>query len=218
VKSLDVNQKLRDTGAAALGTADVAALLGMNSSHASKVMERLCGSSEVVRLKRGVWGFSDRLEPLRLPEHLTSPLPCYVSLQSALFYHGIISQIPEVVYAVSTARTRRWVTPLATVSIHHLDPSFFFGFGTVGNGSIKMATPEKALLDCLYLSPAKSRLFAQLPELDLQQSFDIREAKRLLKRLPSSSLRTTLLKRLETVVGFSTTENAEAQRKMDYRL
>ncbi len=199
MKSLDVNQKLRDTGAVALGTADVAALLGMNSSHASKVMERLCGASEVVRLKRGVWGFSDRLEPLRLPEHLTSPLPCYVSLQSALFYHGIISQIPEVVYAVSTARTRRWVTPLATVSIHHLNPLFFFGFETVGNGSIKMATPEKALLDCLYLSPAKSRLFARLPELDLQQGFDIREAKRLLKRLTSLSLRDTLLRRLESL-------------------
>ena len=204
MKSLDVNQKLRDTGAVALGTADVAALLGMNSSHASKVMERVCGSSEVVRLKRGVWGFSDRLEPLRLPEHLTSPLPCYVSLQSALFYHGIISQIPEVVYAVSTARTHRWVTPLATVSIHHLAPSFFFGFETVGNGSINMATPEKALLDCLYLSPAKSRLFAQLPELDLQQGFDIREAKRLLKRLTSLSLRDTLLRRLESLISIET--------------
>lgn len=201
MKSLNVNQKLRDTGVAALGTADVAALLGMNSSHASKVMERLCGACEVVRLKRGVWGFSDRLEPLRLPEYLTSPLPCYVSLQSALFYHGIISQIPEVVYAVSTARTRRWATPLATVSIHHLDPSFFFGYETFGKSSIKMATPEKALLDCLYLSPAKSRLFAQLPELDLEEAFDISEAKRLLKRLPSPSLRATLLRRLEKVIG-----------------
>jgi hypothetical protein len=64
-----------------------------------------------------------------------------------------------------------------------------------------MATPEKALLDCLYLSPAKSRLFAQLPELDLEEAFDISEAKRLLKRLPSPSLRATLLRRLEKVIG-----------------
>ncbi len=198
MRSIEANRRLRDAGVAAFGTADASVLLEMTSSHASRVLERLCEAGQVVRLKRGVWAFPDRIEPLQVPEHLAAPDPCYISLQSALFYHGMISQIPDIVYAVSTARTRRWTTPLVTVSIHHLAPAFFFGFESVSNGTLKMATPEKALLDCLYLSSAKSRLFASLPELDLHEAFDIKEAYRLLKQVPSADLRATLHKRLAT--------------------
>ena len=200
MKSIEAHRRLREAGVGAFGTADASVLLGMSSSHASRVLERLGAAGQVVRLKRGVWAFPDRLEPLQVPEQLTAPLPCYVSLQSALYYHGLISQMPKVVYAVSPARTRRWTTPLATVSLHHLNPTFFFGFESAGNGTIKMATPEKALLDCLYLSPAKSRLFARLPELDLHDAFNIKQAHRLLNQVPSASLRTTLRKRMDLLL------------------
>jgi hypothetical protein len=50
--------------------------------------------------------------------------------------------------AVSLARTRRFVTAGA-VSVHHVQPSFFFGFEDVGHGG-RLATPEKALVDFLY--------------------------------------------------------------------
>lgn len=196
MRSLEAIRRLRDAGMAAFETSDASALLGLASSHASRMLERLSDAGQVIRLKRGVWAFPDRIEPLQIPDHLTAPLPCYISLQSALFYHGLISQIPNVVYAVSTARTRRWTTPLATVSIHHLNPGFFFGFETAGNGAIPMATPEKAVLDCLYLSSAKSRLFARLPELDLHEGFDIDKAHHLLDQVPSPGLRKTLRARL----------------------
>ena len=57
-----------------------------------------------------------------------------MSLQSALYLHGMISQVPTVTYAVSLARTRRFVTTLGTVSVHHVQPPFFFGFQDVGHG------------------------------------------------------------------------------------
>jgi len=65
----------------------------------------------------------------------------------------MISQIPEIVYAVSISRARLYKTSLGTFSIHHLDPGFFFGFQSVGRMGIKMASPEKALVDFVYLSP-----------------------------------------------------------------
>jgi len=196
MRAIEANVRLRDAGVAAMETSDAAMLLGITSSHASRVLERLSAVGQVVRLKRGVWGLPDRLDPLQVPAHLTAPQSCYVSLQSAMFFHGMISQIPNVVYAVSPARTRRWDTPLATVSIHHVAPAFFFGFETVNSGKVKMATPEKALLDCLYLSPAKSRLFASLPELQLEGIFDAGAAERLLTQLDSASLRNTLRARM----------------------
>ena len=42
-----------------------------------------------------------------------------------------------------------------------------------------MATPEKALLDVLYLSSTKTRLFSALPEFDLSAGFSISNAERL---------------------------------------
>ena len=36
---------------------------------------------------------------------------------------------------------------------------------------VKIASPEKALLDALYLRPARSRLFRALPELELPRTF-----------------------------------------------
>lgn len=63
-----------------------------------------------------------------------------------------------------------------------------------------MATAEKALLDCLYLSPAKSRLFASLPELDLDGVFDLDRARRLFEKIPSERLRQTLDRRLSALL------------------
>ncbi len=207
MKSVDAIRRLRDAGVGVLGTSDAAALLSVPGSHASRILERLCEAGQVVRLKRGVWAFPDRIEPLQLPEHLAAPLPCYVSLQSALFHHGMLSQIPDVVYAVTTGRTRRWNTPLGTASMHQVHPTFFFGFETVDANGVRMATPEKALLDCLYLRPARSRLFARLPELDLRDTFDLDRARLLLDRLPTQRLRTTLLRRLAGLLPVGTIDD-----------
>lgn len=200
MRSLEAYRQLRELNVDVLDTSDAAAHLGIKISHASRVLERLAEAGQIVRLKRGVWTFQSQLDPLRLPEYLTAPLPSYVSLQSALFYHGMISQIPHVVYAVSPARTRRWLTPLATVSIHHLCPSFFFGFESIGKSSIKMACPEKALLDCLYLSSVRSRLFASLPELDIPEIFDIHKVRSWLDQIPSIRMQTIIRQRLDVII------------------
>ena len=90
-------------------------------------------------------------------------MPAYGSLQTALYLHGIISQIPEVIYLVSLSGTRRQTTPLAPFSIHHIQPSFFFGYTVKHKEQVRIALPEKALEDFLYFSPAKSYLFRDLP-------------------------------------------------------
>ncbi len=81
--------------------------------------------------------------------------PAYVSLQTALSYHGLI---PEGVYtttAVSSRKTKSFDTFLGTFGYRHLKPSLFFGYQVVRwqGFPIKIAEPEKALLDYLYLHP-----------------------------------------------------------------
>ena len=183
MRLLDVHARLLKTGTPVFQTSDAAAYLGIGSAHASKLLARLTASGHLVSLGRGRWGFNDRIDPFALPEYLTAPYPSYVSLQSALYHHGMISQIPSVLYAVSIARTRTYVTALATVSVHHIDSSFFFGYQPAAKGPAKIATPEKALIDFLYLSPARTRLFRALPELEFPGAFKVNEAQKIIRRI-----------------------------------
>lgn len=183
MRLVDVHARLLQLGVPAFQTSDAAACLGVGGAHASKLLARLAASGHLARLGRGRWGFRERIDLLALPEYLTAPFPSYVSLQSALYHHGMISQIPSVIYAVSPARTRTYLTPMGTVSVHRVDPSFFFGHQPAGKGPGKIATPEKALIDFLYLSPARTRLFRALPELEFPRGFKINEARRIIRRI-----------------------------------
>lgn len=180
-----------------LETGDAAVILGVGKAHASKILARLAEASHLLALRRGVWAFPGRLDPLSLPERLTAPQPAYVSLQSALYHHGMISQIPSSIYAVSLARTRLYETPLGDVSVHHVAPAFFLGFETLGEKGIRIARPEKALLDVLYLAPARNRLFYKLPEVERPDGFDVDEAHRMIALIPFRARRNMVAKAFE---------------------
>ncbi|MFQ6109361.1 MAG: hypothetical protein ACE5L7_07395 [Candidatus Aminicenantales bacterium] len=195
MKLVDVHTQLLEMNVPVFQTSDAAACLDIDCAHASKLLSRLSLSGHLVHLRRGLWAFKDKVEPLALPVYLTDPFPSYVSLQSALYYHGMISQIPAIIYAVSIGRTKIHDTPLGVVSVHHVHPSFFFGFETIGKGTAKIATPEKALIDFFYLSPAKSNLFRALPELELPRGFSAKKAFRIVSQIRSER-RKSLVRRL----------------------
>jgi predicted transcriptional regulator of viral defense system len=88
-----------------------------------------------------------------------------------LFHHGLIEQIPSVTYAVTLARPRRVRTSLGTISFHRMPPELFRGFELSSSSEAKIATPEKALFDLLYLAPGRSRVFSNLPELTIPRRF-----------------------------------------------
>jgi predicted transcriptional regulator of viral defense system len=176
-------------------TADVTAALNISKSHASKLLERLARGDQVMRLKRGLWTLTEGLESFALVPHMTAPFPSYVSLQSALYYHGMISQIPDVIYCVSLARTRTYQTPVASFSVHHIPGHFFFGYEEKGEHNIRIAFPEKALLDILYLTQARSRLFAALPEVEFQPQFNSDYAHEMIHKIADPRRRALVLKR-----------------------
>ena len=200
MRLLDVHSRLLKMGVPVFQTSDAGALLGIGSAHASQLLGRLAASGHLMRLGRGRWGFAELIDPFALPIYLTAPYPSYVSLQSALHHYGMISQVPSVLYAVTVARTRTYTTALVTVSVHHVDPSFFFGHRRAGDGSGRIATAEKALIDFLYLSPARTRLFRALPELELPRDFRPVEARRIIGRIRSIRRRNHVSRRFEELL------------------
>ena len=79
--------------------------------------------------------------------------PSYISLESALSYYGFI---PEGVFkttAISTLKTHQFTTPLGVFGYQNVKPTLFFGYHLLqfNTFNYKMAEPEKAILDFLYL-------------------------------------------------------------------
>jgi len=153
-------------------TKEAGEVLHITPNHASSVLSHLEKKNSITRLKRGLWAYSDTLDPLLLPSILTQPMMAYVSLYTALYYHGLIDQIPSVIFSVTNAKTKRYTTPLGTVSMHSISPHLFTGFELYGEDDIMMATPEKALFDMCYFIPMKSHQFKRLTEVTIPDTFD----------------------------------------------
>jgi hypothetical protein len=128
-----------------------------------------------------------------------APDPAYISLQSALFYHGLIEQIPSVVYAVTPARPRRLRTPVGTISFHRMPPELFKGFELLSGSDAKIATPEKALFDLLYLAPGRSRVFSNLPELTIPRRFQWHRLKEFTELVKSLARRAFIAERVRAL-------------------
>ena len=191
--------KIEALGQPLFETKDVAALLRVENSNASKIVSRLAKNGLIIPVRRGKWALRTRLNKLAIAEHLTSPYPAYVSLQSALYHHGMVSQIPAITYVVSLARTRRYKTPVGTFSIHHVAPDFFFGYELDETGQVKIASPEKTLADIFYFSPTKTRLFARLPEIQLPRRFDWSKTLAMAKQIKSPARRRFVQERLLSI-------------------
>jgi predicted transcriptional regulator of viral defense system len=137
-----------------------------------------------------------------LAEQVAAPSPAYVSLPTALFRHGLIEQVPEVIYAITLGRARRVKTLSGSASLHRMPPNLFGGYEVEDDGA-KTATAEKALFDFLYLSPTRSRLFSSLPEIEVPRSFRWSEVARWTKRIAGKSRRAFVERRTVELKGGS---------------
>ena len=199
MNQLEALKRLRALATPVVETRDVAALLQASTSSATTILRRLAQRGMITHLSRGRWLVSEKIDRLALPELISAPYPAYVSLQSALFHHGLIEQIPSVIYAVTPARPRRLRTPMATISFHRMPPELFKGFELLPRSDAKVATAEKALFDLFYLAPGRSRLFSQQPELTIPRRFQWERLKEYTKLVKSSGRRAYIAERIKTL-------------------
>jgi len=200
MRATDALGRLRSLRVPVVTTADAAAALGLSVEAASQALRRLGSAGLVTPVRKGLWALRESPDPLALADYVTMPHPSYVSLQTALYLHGMIDQIPAVTYLVSLGRSARVRTRVGTYSVHHVVPEFFGGAVLDPRTGVRLASPEKALVDFLYLSTSRSRLFARLPELELPKSFSPDVAREWAARIPSPRMRTVVGRELDRLL------------------
>lgn len=179
VRRLSVARAIRDFGSTVFTTRQIAALRGSSLSATSQALGRMERHGLTRRVTRGVWCIPDDpgFSPYSLVPLLAGGHRAYVSLISALHLHGLVEQIPLVIFSVTTGHTRVRITSVGTYSYHRIHPHLFAGFDWYGKRhDFLVATPEKALVDSFYLSSRKGKRFGSLPETDLRAGFSFESA------------------------------------------
>jgi predicted transcriptional regulator of viral defense system len=123
----------------------------------------------------------------------------YVSLQSALAYHGMIPELVPVTTSVTTCRPQSFNIPLGQFHFRHIQVDWFRGYELTDLGSSQkafVATAEKALLDLVYLQP-KGETIEYLRSLRLQATDQLNLDQ--LHRLVSVSNKPKLLRALKVI-------------------
>jgi predicted transcriptional regulator of viral defense system len=199
MNQIEALQRLQRLATPVVESRDVAALLNVSASNATTILRRLAAEGLITHLSRGRWLVNPEIDRLALPELISAPYPAYISLQSALFHHGLIDQIPSILYAVTPGRPRRLRTPVATISFHRMPTDLFTGFELSSVSDAKIATPEKALFDLIYLAPGRSRVFSTLPEITIPRRFQWQRLKEHTARVKSSGRRAFITERIESI-------------------
>lgn len=159
-------------------------------------LSRWVKAGRLYQLRRGLYALAPPFQKVKPHPFLVANCMVrgsYVSLQSALAYHGLIPEVVPVTTSVTTARPGRWETPLGAYEFRHIKPELFFGYCQVevspGQRAF-VATPEKALLDLAYLHPGGDSP-AYLQELRLQnlEHLDLDELQRMAERTGKPKLR-----------------------------
>lgn len=133
----------------------IAEVLDINYKSAIVSCHRYEKQKLLIRIKRGIytlstkWGSLGSEELFRVANILE--VPSYVSLQSALSYYGLSTQVQrDFVESISVKRTKNIQICHREFVFSRITKRLYSGFYKHNNFFI--AEPEKAIIDALYLS------------------------------------------------------------------
>lgn len=122
-----------------------------------KQLSRWVNSGKILQLRRGLYCLAQPYtkvtpHPFLIANKLVKG--SYVSLQSALGYYNLIPEYVPVTTSVTTAHPTITQTPLGQFDFRHIQLDWFHSYHFINLGHEQfafIATPEKALLDLVYL-------------------------------------------------------------------
>ena len=160
-------------------------------------LTRWCQKGLLVKLRNQYYAFPEYRQVPDFSRYVANRIyaPSYVSLHSALSFYGMIPE--EVVHttSVTTLKTARFNNAFGTFHYQNVKPTFFFGYEIKlmrDRRGVLFATPEKALLDLLYLNlfykTEQDMEDLRLDEDYMQSEFDCQRMAAFLEKTGSKTL------------------------------
>lgn len=135
----------------------------------------------IVRLRNGWYAFRECLQKPDFTQYIANRIyrPSYISLHTALSHYGMIPEAIMKTTSVTPLKTAEFTNDFGIFSYQSVKPAIMFGYEPklmADNRAILFATPEKALLDLLYLYPfyttTEDMLDLRLDEDYMQEDFN----------------------------------------------
>lgn len=138
-------------------------------------LSRWVGRGLLVHLKKGYFAFAEYLHRPDYAQYIANRIyrPSYISLHTALSFYGMIPEAVVQITSVSSLKTASFQNRFGEYSYRNIKSPLMFGYEPrpMADGrSLLMATPEKALLDLLYLYPFYNDE-AELEQLRLDEDY-----------------------------------------------
>ncbi|MCX5682268.1 MAG: type IV toxin-antitoxin system AbiEi family antitoxin domain-containing protein, partial [Planctomycetota bacterium] len=108
---------------------EVACWIGGSPDRQFSLLKRALAAGEVVRIHRGLYCLAakylrQKIDPLVLAQRIYGP--SYISLETALSYHGWIPEAVYVVTSTSLDRSREFDTPMGHFSFTRVPQKTFY--------------------------------------------------------------------------------------------
>ncbi|MFO7929356.1 MAG: hypothetical protein R6U35_06795 [Candidatus Humimicrobiaceae bacterium] len=119
---------------------------------------------KLLELKKGLYVFTEKYRKYNIPKLFIGNyliFPSYISLEYALDFYNLIPERVNTVTSVTTKKTNRFKNSFGLFTYNTVKKDLFFGYEIkkTGREQIFFATPEKAIVDFLYIN--KNRISLQ---------------------------------------------------------
>ncbi len=139
---------LQDTGKTVFSAAFLRQMWQLPEDTFRTTVKRMVDGNALVRLSKGVYALSDTYSAYELANTLVTP--SYISFNTALAYHGIAFQAGN---EIASAANFNYVTEIdgREYAYHKMKQSLLYDTdGLITGAAFTIATPERAVLDCIY--------------------------------------------------------------------
>jgi len=165
---------------------DIAKLLSIAEDSARVLCTRYVKQKYLIRLKRNFYVLKEKWDNMNLEQRYELAnllqVPSYISLTTALSFYEYTTQIQqEFIESISLFRTFSKKLEGLIFNYCKIKDEYYFGFGKKNNFFI--ASPEKALIDSLYLQYL-GKYNLDLSSLDLEK-INMGNVHNILEKYPS---------------------------------
>ncbi|EKE05799.1 MAG: hypothetical protein ACD_19C00176G0021 [uncultured bacterium] len=155
---------LKELNVKVISPSSLSKILGIeNQNTIYKIIERMEKYKLIERLIKGKYIISgEKISDFEKAGVILTP--SYISLESALTFYGILPQFTYSITSITTQKSRKYEMNGKEYEYTKIQSKFFSDY--VRKDNFLIATPEKALIDLIYLASKKLRKI-EISDLDM---------------------------------------------------